>query len=126
MAARDRSASLRVHGLAKLNRDLGKISTDMRKESVAHLRDVAREVRDDARPITPVKTGRLQRSLRYQASNRGASVSSNVFYARFQEYGTVNNPPRRMLGRAVEQNTERIEDEVGALLDRVARLNGFT
>lgn len=105
----------------------------MRKESVGHLRGIAREVRDDARPLTPVRSGALRSSLRYQASNRGASVSSSLPYSGLVEYGGQISPrgtpitfaPSRMLGKSVQQNTDNIEEELGRLLDRIARHNGF-
>ena len=133
MAKKDTSVSVRTVGLGALNRALGRIDKDLRKQSVAHLRDVAREVRDEARPMTPVRSGDLRRSLRYQASNRGASVSSNLPYAPVVEWGGTIQPrgvpitfPRtRMLGRSVEQNTDDIEEQIGRLFDGIARTNGF-
>lgn len=131
--ARDREFAVRTEGLGALNRSLGRISKDLKRESVRHLRGTAKEVRDTAKPLTPVKSGALQRSLRYQASTRSASVSSSLPYAGVHEFGgTVSPrgvpiaiPKSRMLGRAVQQETPRIEQELGNLLDRIARANGF-
>jgi len=129
----DTEFAVRTQGLGKLNRALGKISKDIRKESIRHLRETAKEVRNTAKPLTPVRTGKLAGSLRYQASNRGASVSSSLPQAGVHEFGgrispaggTITIKSSRMLGRAVQQETPRIEQELGDLLDRIARSNGF-
>jgi len=133
MARADREFAVRTKGLGALNRSLGKISKDLKKESVGHLRSIAREVRDEAKPLTPVRSGALRSSLRYQASARGASVSSALPYAGLVEHGGTISPrgtpitfqSARMLGRAVQQNTDNIEEQLGDLLDQIGRRNGF-
>lgn len=133
MPRRDTEFAVRTQGLGALNRSLGRISKDLRKESIRHLRETAREVRDTAKPLTPVRTGKMAGSLRYQASARGASVSSAHPGAGVHEYGGVIAPrgtpitiqKSRMLGTAVQRETPRIEEDIGNLLDRIARQNGF-
>lgn len=133
MATRDTEFAVRTKGLGALNRSLGKIDKDMRKRSVGKLRDIAKKVRADARPLAPVKTGKLAGSFRYSASNRGASVSSNLPQAGVHEFGGTISPRgvpitikrSRMLGRAVEKDTAHIERELEALFEQVARSAGF-
>lgn len=124
---------VRVKGLAELNRSLGKISKDLRKSSVAELRDIAKKVRDDARSNAPRRSGKLAASLRYSATNTGARVTSTLPQAPVHEYGGVIRPrgvPIRIkrsefVGRAVRDNARGIEEQIGDLLERIARENGF-
>lgn len=132
--ARDQSVGVKVSGLSQLNRGFGKISKDLRRESLRHIREVTRRVRDTARDkYTRKLTGELAKSLRYSAANRGAAVSSNLPQAGPFEYGGVIRPrgvpiliPRdRMIGRAVEDHADDIEEQIGRLLDRIAATEGF-
>lgn len=132
--ARDRSVGVQVRGLSQLNRSLGRIDKDLRRESLRHIREVTRKVRDTARDkYTPKLTGELAKSLRYSASNRGASVSSSLPQSPVWEWGGRISPrgvpiliPRtRMIGRAVEDHTDDIEEQIGRLFDRIASANGF-
>lgn len=134
MPRRDTEFAIRTQGLGALNRSLGRISKDLKRESIKHLRETAREVRDTAKPLAPVKTGKLAGSFRYQASARGASVSSALPQAGVHEFGGVISPRgvpitiarSRMLGTAVQREAPRIEEEIGKLLDRIARTQGFS
>jgi phage gpG-like protein len=134
MPQRDRSVSVQIKGLGQLNRSLGRIDKRLKKESVAHIRAVARKVRDTARDkYTPKQTGALAKSLRYSAGAKGAAVTSNLPQAPVHEYGgtiaprgaPITIPRSRMIGNAVDDHAENIADEVGDLLDRIARTEGF-
>lgn len=125
---------LNASGLSDLRRDLGKIDKDLGKSATTHLRGVAAKVRVDARVRTPVRSGRLQRSVRYSVRAKGASIYSNEVYAPVIEYGGTIAPsgtpftikPRRFLNEAADANTRFIEEELGQLLDVIAGQNGFT
>lgn len=132
--ARDRSVGVQVRGLSQLNRSLGRIDKDLRRESLRHIREVARKARDTARDkYTPKLTGELAKSLRYSASNRGAVLTSNLPQSAVHEFGGVIRPrgtpitiPRsRMLGRAVQDHTDDIEQQLKSILDRIAATEGF-
>lgn len=133
MPRADSEFAIRTEGLAKLNRDLGKISKDLRKDSLRELREIGKKVRSTARPLAPVRTGALARSYRYSATNRGASVRSALPYAPVIEYGRTISPKgvpiefkeSRPLGKAVQTHASDIEDQIGDLLDGIARRNGF-
>lgn len=129
----DREFAVRTQGLSKLQRSLGKIDKDLRRDSIRHLREVAKRVRGTGQGFAPVRTGALKGSFRYQAGNRGASVSSALPYAAVHEYGGTIAPRgvpieikrSRMLGRAVGEHAGDIEEQLGDLLDAIARRNGF-
>ena len=133
MPKRDTEFSIRTKGLGDLNRALGKVDKDVRKDSVRKLREGAKGVRNTARPLTPVRRGVLQRSLRYSATNRGASVTSNLPQAPVHEYGGVIRPrgapitikKSRMLGTALQRERPKIEDAIERLVEQVIRREGF-
>lgn len=129
----DASNAVRVEGLAKLNRDLGRIDRQLRNDSLKHLRVMAGKVRERARANAPKRTGKLAGSLRYSVSNRGAKVVSTHPAAAVHEYGRTISPRgvpieiKRsfMVGRALAADREDIEQQLGDLLDGIARRNGF-
>lgn len=129
----DTEFTVRTQGLGQLNRSLGRIDKELRKGSLREIREIAKKVRGTARGLTPVKTGKLQGSLRYSASNRGAAITSNLPYAGVAEYGGTISPKgvpitikkSRMVGRAIQKDARSIEEQIGDVFDRVARGNGF-
>jgi HK97 gp10 family phage protein len=132
MARRD-ELSVKIEGLAKFGRDLRAIDKDLGKAFTDHLRDLAKEVRDDARSRAPVKTGALQRSIKHSVRARGASVFSNSPYANVQEWGGTIRPrgtPIEIRGRhfiysAVDDHADHVAKEVERSLDAIADRHGF-
>lgn len=132
--ARDRSVGVQVRGLSQLNRSLGRIDKDLRRESLRHIREVARKARDTARDkYTPKLTSELAKSLRYSASNRGATLSSKLAQAGVHEWGGTIRPRgtpitiqrSRMLGQGIQDHTEDIDNQLKSILDRIAATEGF-
>ena len=137
----DSQFSIQTEGLNQLNRSLGKIDKDLKRSSLRHLRDTAGDVARTAgslapkgkRPLPPNRKVRLADSFKGAANQRGASVVSHLPQAPVFEYGgtiapkgtpiTINRT--QMVGKAVQKDARRIEEEVGNLLDRIARSNGF-
>jgi len=126
--------TVRAPGLSKLRRDLGKIDKDLRLAANRHIREVANEVRDEARSRAPKKTGRLQKSIKASVRAAGASIYSDLVYAPVHEWGGTIRPrgtPIEIEGKhfmrsAVDDKTERIEEHLGDLLDGIADRHGFT
>jgi HK97 gp10 family phage protein len=125
---------VRVDGLAKLRRDLKAIDKDLGKSLTDHLREIAKEVRDDARSRAPVKTGALRGSIKHSVRARGASVYSNLDYAPVHEWGGTIRPRgapieirgRHFIAEAVDANSKRVEDELARSLDAIADRHGFS
>jgi len=133
LAVRDTEFSVKTQGLNQTLRALNRVNKDAGKEVKRGLREIAKKVRADARPLAPVKTGKLAASYRYSATNKGAAVGSSLPYAGVVEFGGTIRPrgvpikfkPSRPLGRAVQKDTAHIEEELGRLFDDLARRNGF-
>lgn len=134
MPRADSEFAIKTQGLTPLLRSLNKVNKDVSKDLKRGLRDIAKKVRSDARPLAPVRTGALARSITYSATNKGASVRSPLPYAGVHEFGGTISPnggpitikASRFLGRAVQKDTAHIEDEIGRLFEDVARRNGFS
>lgn len=69
-------------------------------------------VQRDAKINAPVKTGSLRASIIPSVSASGPTVigivGTNIYYAGFQEFGTKYIKARRYMGRALEDNRDRI------------------
>lgn len=130
---RDTEYGVKVKNLNATLRSLNKVNKDLGKEVKKGLRQIAKKVRTDARPLAPVVSGDLARSFKYSATNKGAAVTSSLPYAGWIEYGGTIQPQgvpitikgRRPLGRAVDRDTADIEEQLGRLFDDLARRNGF-
>ena len=99
-----------VTGLAELERFLAELPERLQvKIARAALAAGAREIRDEARKIVPVKSGDLRKTIR-ASTRRGkdgmvtASIragSKKAFYAHFVEYGTQPHDIRSKNGGAM-------------------------
>jgi len=87
---------------------------------------LAKEIRDAApkstetrtyylngKPIT-VKPGRLKRSIGYwyRKRDKDLQVGSKAFYAKWEEFGSSNNPKRPFLMPTVEKNIKVIQEMI--------------
>lgn len=141
MARRDTEFAVKTKGLGALNRSLGKIDKALKRDAVKHLRETAKDVAGTAgslaprgtRPLPRGRTVRLADSYKGAANQRGGSVYSNLPQAPVFEYGGTIAPrgvpitirKHRVVGFAIQREAPRIEEEIGDLLDRIARRNGF-
>lgn len=133
--------AVRTEGLTPLLRSLNKVNKGAGKEIKQGLREIAKKVRADAKPLAPKGTKplpanrkvRLAGSIRYSATTKGASVGSALPQAPVLEYGGTIRPrgvpikikPHKFLTRAVQKDTAHIEEELGRLFDDLARSSGF-
>lgn len=70
-----------------------------------------------ARAKAPVESGALSNSIKVKAKRAGEyAVETDVFYARFIEYGTVNMAARPFLIPALEEHRFEIEAGVQEVL----------
>ena len=75
------------------------------QKKAANVDDVLKEVGEEGTKLiqskTPVRTGRLKNSIRYNPSNK--SIESDVEYASIVEYGTATRPGRFMFTSSIVQ-----------------------
>lgn len=107
--------SIKVEGIEKLVKALNNIS-DMREPVGQAIELYLEKVVTDAKALAPVRTGRLQRSIRFWGGEGEYHVGSDVFYSIFVEAGTSKMAPRPFLMPALMQNIPLLRQ---ALLERV-------
>lgn len=74
---------------------------------------IAMQVNENAKPFTPVRTGRLVSSYELKRSTRlgdDAIAFNNTPYAGYQEFGTIYIPARAMYRQSVQTISKRAED----------------
>lgn len=118
-------ARLDVQGLNKLTRAMKKAGVEIQDMKDANAR-VGTVVVDQARPITPHRTGALAGSIRPAQRRSGVVVRAGggrIRYAKFVEYGTEKMSARSYLIKAARDTQPRWMDvylaELKALLGDV-------
>lgn len=77
------------------------------READEAVQETASDVRDLAKTLAPVRTGRLRKSIGKRKTRRGAAaVGTDVEYGVFQEFGTRKMSARPYLTPALEQGKE--------------------
>lgn len=106
---------------ARFASDLLKAATDIDALGVAAAEKVGRGALRTAKSIAPEKSGDLERSLTFRREGTTAVISSDLFYARFQEFGTSRMAPNPFMGPTVDEWGPRLVAEVEGIRDEVVR-----
>lgn len=117
-------AGVRITGLKQSIRALEKFGVQ-----VADLKDmlfqVSQKTVDDAKALTPVRSGRLQASIRPSKAKNKVTIrggSKAVNYASFVEYGSVHNTAVGMVTEAITSNEQytanKLDSEIQSLVRR--------
>lgn len=118
-------ASVEVYGLNQLMARLAKMKEELESATADALREVAAQMRDDAKAFCPVDTGSLRASIRVQAYvkpkahfyNVGVSAGGyvtnpksgmKVNYASHVEFGTSRQRAQPFMRPAYEGNKHNI------------------
>ena len=114
-----------IIGFDRLISRLIRFQKALEPAAVKGVKDVARDIRDDAKSLAPVDTGSLRKSIRIGASARTAGhthmvrvtaggyitnpkTERKVDYAIHQEFGTSKMHPQPFLGPAVRKHKESL------------------
>ncbi len=98
--------SVDVSDLYELAADMERAGGRLGAEASSVLRDAAKAAEDYQRASMPVRTGATRRSVGADFAGDGrssemtAAVGPTTDYWRFQEYGTVANPPNPIVQRS--------------------------
>lgn len=102
-----------------------RISRNAENEIERALVSAGAKVVRDAKINCPVNTGRLQNSIAWRLIDEGnksvVEVGTNVFYAKFIEYGTSRMPAKPFLVPAFLQNRARIQQLINTAIERALR-----
>ena len=106
---------------ARFANDLLRASTGIDAMGARAAEKVGRGALKTAQSVVPVDTGDLERSLRFRRDGSRAVISSDLYYAAFQEYGTSEMAPNPFMGPAVAEWGPRLVTEVEAIRDKVIK-----
>ena len=129
------TTTVRVRGLAELNRDLRRFAEDVSDDLVDGLKEAAEDVRTDAESLALGRIRNMPRSPRWAGMKinvaRGSAAVRMFPKARSRRRpgGGRSNLADLLMDRsmdpALEQNAAGVERKVDALLGRLANRNGF-
>lgn len=108
-------------GFARFANDLLRAATGIDVQAEQAAERVGRGALRTARSVVPVDSGDLAQSLTFRRVGATAYVESDLFYARFQEYGTSAMAPNPFMGPAVDEWGPRLVREVEAIRDEVVK-----
>lgn len=74
-----------------------------------------------ARSVVPVDSGDLRKSLTFRRQGAVATVTSDLPYSAFQEFGTSQMAPSPFIGPAATEWGPRLEREVEEIRDGVVK-----
>ena len=116
-----------VEGLRETVRSLQRFGVEVGDLKAAFKR-IGSFVQRDAQSLAPKKTGRLAASIRPSNTKNKSIIragSARVVYAGVQHYGGYNNiKPHPFLSKAVEDNREKVKQELDRELgDLIRKLN---
>jgi HK97 gp10 family phage protein len=109
--------SVRIFGLRNLERELNELPVKIRKGALKALKDSADAVRDEAHNTVRVDTGHMKAGLkaRIREAQLNADVGwsdPNLYYAKFQEFGTHYITAHPALTWAAESERRRFPNRV--------------
>jgi len=130
LAGATRGGTLRVEGLAQLQRDLGKVSKDARKEIRTGLKEVGQIVASEAKLIAAAKglhkSGDLIRRIVPTVRQQGVFVEAKAMHRGYRYPGIYEFARKRgrpFLGPALEQDVDKVERAMEHWLDTFLKSN---
>lgn len=105
------SESVKIEGLAKLSRELKKVSTDLPKEMKQVGKDAAELVANTARQIVPKRTGKLQGAIKAGSTTKGAYVkAAKLIYAKPIHFGWAKHhiKPQPFIYDALDKRRDEV------------------
>lgn len=117
-------AGVRIDGLKETIRSLEKLGVQVSDLKDA-LSKVSAPIVEDAKQLTPVRSGRLQASIRSSKAKNKAVIragTKSTAYASFVEFGSVHNDEVGMVHDAITSNessaAHALDTELQALIRR--------
>ena len=107
--------SIAVSGIEELRQKMKKLDSRLKRGVNDKLREAGNLIRERAKNLAPVRTGRLRSSIFSQVEDWTLEVGTNAPYARYVEFGTRWIRPRYFMLRAIQENASKIK----GLLDEV-------
>lgn len=113
---------VRITGLNETIRALRRLGVEA-NDFKEVMYDIGNKVVEEAKALTPVRTGRLRDSIRASKAQRKSVIrggSARVPYASFVEFGSVHNTAQQMVTRAITSNERyaatKLDSELQSLI----------
>lgn len=123
-------ATVKVHGLKELQRELKRLPDHLQKRAIrGAVKAGAMKVRKEARNAAAEDTGNLKQNIRVRVSRKRGQdrvtyrvgVTKDAFYGMFLEFGTKKMAPRPFLRPALDEHYRRVIEIVRERLARAIR-----
>jgi HK97 gp10 family phage protein len=118
----------KVEGLERLKKRFARLPAKMKAEVKVAIETGADELVAMQKRLVPVDQGDLQDSIRKEPGRHEMSVSvkagsNRAFYARFQEFGTVDHPPQPFFFPPYRALRRRIRSRIGRAVSKAVKAN---
>jgi len=110
-----------VEGAEELAQRMRQLDQAMYERVQRRLYDLGVKMRNLARQLAPVRTGRLRNSIFSRVEGWILNFGAKAPYAEFQEFGTRYIQPRHFLTQAVNQYEPKLELLLGAAVEEAIR-----
>jgi len=105
---------LEVVGVEELKAKLERLDSSLKRKVSEKLAKIGNLIKERARQLAPVRTGRLRASIYSQLVNWTLTMGASAPYARYLEFGTRWIRPRHFLLNAIGENLVKIDGAIRA------------
>jgi len=110
--------SLTLEGVENLQQALQSLDNILQQKIQQQLERWSMEIREYARSLAPIRTGRLRSSIYAKTSGWEVQIGAEASYALFVEFGTRHMQAQPFLHPAVEEYMPRLEEMLLEALDQ--------
>ena len=118
--------SLTLEGVENLQQALQSLDNILQQKIQQQLERWSMEIREYARSLAPIRTGRLRSSIYAKTSGWEVQIGAEASYALFVEFGTRQMQAQPFLHPAVEEYMPRLEEMLLEALDQAVAEAGLT
>jgi len=115
---------LEEKGIEELKTKMERLDYNMRRNVHQQLRKLGVDMKNMARQIVPVKTGRLRASIYAKVQEWMLKVGANAPYAVFVEFGTRYMRAHRFLSQTIETYRPRLMEIIKRGIDNAIHETG--
>jgi HK97 gp10 family phage protein len=95
--------------MIKLKDNSKRVLTNLDKEMDKKIKDSLQVLLNDIQAKTPVDTGKFRDSIKISQNKKEGSVSTDVNYAKFVEFGTKDTQPAAMFRKGMATAKNKIK-----------------
>jgi len=112
---------LDVEGIEQFRNKMARLESGLQRQVYHQLHRLGALIKNLARKLCPVRTGRLRSSIFSQVEDWMLLVGAKAPYAVYVEFGTRYIQPRHFLSRAIKTYVPQLERLIGESVDSAVR-----